>query len=75
MEQKPKQDNAWRSGMAMVGIAFSIPSSFGGPIFIGYLLDKEFNSSPTCLLIGLFLGAFSVIVSIRVLIRKMNAMK
>lgn len=75
MEQQPKQDIAWRSGMVMVGIAFSIPSSFGGPIFIGYLLDKECNSSPIFLLIGLFLGAFSVAVSIKVLIKKMNAMK
>ncbi|MBI4851990.1 MAG: AtpZ/AtpI family protein [Acidobacteria bacterium] len=77
MEQNkdPKLDKSWRNAMVMVGIAFSIPSAFASPIFIGYLLDKECNSSPTFLLIGLFLGGFSVVIALKTLIKKMNTMK
>lgn len=71
----PRQDSSWRSGMVMVGIAFSIPTSFISPIFMGYLIDKEYNKSPIFLLVGLVLGLFSVTISIKTLIKKMNAMK
>lgn len=77
MEQNkdPKADKSWRSAMVMVGIAFSIPSSFITPIFIGYLLDKEYSNSHIFLIIGLILGAFSVVVAMKTLIKKMNTMK
>jgi F0F1-type ATP synthase assembly protein I len=75
MEQQPKLDKSWRSAMVMVGIAFSIPGSFAGPILIGYFLDKYFGMSPIFLVIGLFLGLFAVVIEIDMLIKKMKVMK
>ncbi|KAF0213464.1 MAG: hypothetical protein FD167_5293 [bacterium] len=74
-KQEPKLDKSWRNAMVMVGIAFSIPSSFAVPILIGYLLDKKYNTAPIFLIIGLILAVFSVAMAINTLIKKMNAMK
>ncbi len=73
--KEPRLDKSWRSAMVMVGIAFSIPSSFAVPILIGYLSDKKYNTAPIFLIIGLILAVFSVAMAINTLIKKMNAMK
>lgn len=69
-EKDPEFNNSTRNALATAGIAFSIPGSFAGPIFLGYWLDKRFNTTPILFIVGFLLGCFAVVVEVRTLMKK-----
>lgn len=71
----PKLDKSWQTAMVAVGLAFSLPGAFAGPILIGYFLDKYFVTTPILVIIGLFLGSFTAIAEVYLVMKKINTLK
>lgn len=52
------------------GIGWYVVGSIGGGAFVGWLLDKQFNTEPVLLLVGLLFGIVAAFVG---MIRLLNA--
>ncbi|MBX7218309.1 MAG: hypothetical protein K1Y36_00040 [Blastocatellia bacterium] len=60
LSQNPNDNNdgMWKQALVSVGIALSIPSTFGIPLGLGIYLDSQYHTAPQWMLI---LGGFGLL--------------
>jgi len=66
---------SWRQAVGNVGLALAIPWMIGVPALLGWWLDKKFETSPWCLIIGVVLGLVTTALDIYKLMKKFGQLK
>lgn len=66
---------SWRQAVGTVGLALAIPWMIGVPALVGWWLDKKFETSPWCFIVGLVLGLLGTALDIYQLLKRFGQFK
>jgi ATP synthase protein I len=64
MKEKQSEKFDWRKIAILSSLGLMLPSSIAVGLFLGYFLDKLFNTQPWFLIIFLLLGVVSGLISL-----------
>ena len=64
MTEKPSNKFNWQKATILSSLGLMLPSSIAVGLFLGYYLDKLFNTQPWLLIIFFLLGVVSGLVSL-----------
>ena len=72
---KRKGDRDWRNAMMMAGFALVIPFTIGVPVYLGWLADNHYSTTPLWFLVGLFVGLLITAYDIYKLLKQFGSLK
>jgi F0F1-type ATP synthase assembly protein I len=66
---------SWRQALTTVGLALALPWMIGVPVYIGWQLDKRYDTSPLWLIIWLVIGLIATALDIYKLLKQFGQFK
>jgi hypothetical protein len=74
-EQEPSGEISWRQALATVGLALAIPGMIGVPTYLGWWVDRRYDTWPVMFTIGLVTGLLGAAIDIYKLMKRFGQFK
>jgi F0F1-type ATP synthase assembly protein I len=66
---------SWRQALATIGLSLALPWMIGVPVYIGWQLDKRYNTSPLWLIVWLAIGLIAAALDVYQLLKRFGQFK